>query len=161
MASQLLLSALLLLAGTSGLPAAAEAHPSLRPDVGHQSRRRSANQFTSANTTAQVVAACDCGYNDLTEGADPTQVWTSLWKAEFSTMKPQELANGFRFMRNEIWRTNSNMSRAFNPKNAGLCDDGLCLTVQPVGKDNKVPCAGVYTKACVFCNSSGLNTTSP
>ncbi|KAK0554866.1 hypothetical protein OC845_000507 [Tilletia horrida] len=154
MASKVFLSALLLLAGTSGLLAAADARPSLLSDVAleqlrnrdEQSRRRSVVDISSSSTTAQVLAKCDCGFNDLTEGADPTQVWTSLWKADFTTMRPQDLSNGFRFMRNEISRQKSEMSRAFNPSNAALCDDGLCLTVQPVGQDNKVPCAGVYTK---------------
>ncbi|KAK0550639.1 hypothetical protein OC844_006698, partial [Tilletia horrida] len=133
-------------------PLATRAHPSLNADLisQHQqqqqyNRRQSASQITSANSTAQVAALCDCGFIDLTEGADPTQVWTSLWKADFANMRSKDLGNGFRFMRNEIQRANSDMSRAFDPGNAGLCNGGLCLTVEPASK-NKIPSAGVYTK---------------
>ncbi|KAE8226680.1 hypothetical protein CF319_g754 [Tilletia indica] len=109
-------------------------------------RRQFASQVTSANTTAQAIAACDCGFIDLTEGADMTQVWNSLFKADFTTMSSKDLGNGFRFMRNAIKRENSAISRAFNPENAGLCGSGLCLDVRPQ-EDTRVPSGGVYTKS--------------
>ncbi|CAD6931148.1 unnamed protein product [Tilletia controversa] len=109
-------------------------------------RRQFSSQVTSANTTAQAIAACDCGFNDLTEGADITQVWTSLYKADFATMSSKDLGNGFRFMQNSIKRENSAVSRAFDPNNAQRCDDGVCLAVQPQNND-KVPSGGIYTKS--------------
>ncbi|KAL9932808.1 hypothetical protein V8E36_008507 [Tilletia maclaganii] len=148
--------ATLLLAASTGLTSATPVHKSKQdlvlqrrsagPQLSHHvDRRQVASQITSANSTASVAAACDCGFIDLTEGADPTQVWNSLFKADFVNMKTKELGNGFRFMRNAVQRVNTATARAFDPKNAGLCNDGLCLYVNP-SSNQEVPSAGVFTK---------------
>jgi len=91
-----------------------------------------------------VFAACDCGYLDV---QDPTsQVWTTYWESNFTTMSSSELAKGFRFMVKTIQHPGGD-SRMFTQSNVAIDSNGLHLSVQPVLSNGDIPSGGIYTKS--------------